>query len=435
MRTDYQHHRDHQYGGQHHHPHHQSFHGYQNVRSKSRTFSSLDRDTTRSSDGLQPYGSLSVLSGEMREQLLVGLDKVIEKTQDFTDSAYTTHEHRENILLLCDRAKLELNQLLRFAISCEQYQLLKTTTAADLNHALECVLNGTHDLSQQLLLAVGDQVNELEHILRSAIELVSSLRAVALNQEIERLQESAERFHDYIDHILDVCRLLRHVAFSETLQVHAKFMEINLKIYGPQVLTAARVLSAYPSSKAAKENLDVFTDMWQWIASDVTSVSKEVIELAQQETKPDKYEYQSLPRPGVSNLNQKIPAVKCNDERFSFIQKHGTTSKPLKPTRLDQEEQEKIAKSGQEMKMLTNEMDAETEKWNNADENNDIVKRAKNMSSMAFSMYQFTKGDGTLKTTQDLFTQAEYFAEEANRLYKVVRQFSYQVRMAVCNIK
>lgn len=60
-------------------------------------------------------------------------------------------------------------------------------------------------------------------------------------------------------------------------------------------------------------------------------------------------------------------------------------------------------------------------------ENNDIVKRAKNMSSMAFSMYQFTKGEGPLKTTQDLFTQAEYFAEEANRLYKVIRQFSYQV--------
>jgi len=42
-------------------------------------------------------------------------------------------------------------------------------------------------------------------------------------------------------------------------------------------------------------------------------------------------------------------------------------------------------------------------------------------------MYQFTRGEGALKTTQDLFTQAEYFAEEANRLYKVVRQFSYQV--------
>lgn len=46
---------------------------------------------------------------------------------------------------------------------------------------------------------------------------------------------------------------------------------------------------------------------------------------------------------------------------------------------------------------------------------------------MAFAMYQFTKGEGRLNTTQDLFTQAEYFAEEANRLYKIVRQFSYQV--------
>lgn len=111
---------------------------------------------------------------------------------------------------------------------------------------------------------------------------------------------------------------------------------------------------------------------------------------------------------------------------YFCLQKHGTTAKPLKPARLDSEEQEKIAKTGQEMKEATNEMEGEADKWN-ADENNDIVKRAKNMSAMALSMYQFTKGEGNLRTTQDLFTQAEYFAEEANRLYKVVRQFSYQV--------
>ncbi|CAG2055074.1 unnamed protein product [Timema podura] len=119
----------------------------------------------------------------------------------------------------------------------------------------------------------------------------------------------------------------------------------------------------------------------------------------------------------------------------SKTKKHGTTSKPLKPARLDSEEQAKIAKAGLEMKLITSEMDAETEKWQESgsaapEENNDIVKRAKNMSSMAFSMYQFTRGEGALKTTQDLFTQAEYFAEEANRLYKVVRQFSYQSKEA-----
>lgn len=142
----------------------------------------------------------------------------------------------------------------------------------------------------------------------------------------------------------------------------------------------------------------------------------------------------------VTRKFQKFPFQKISDVRFSFtlvdifdisFQKHGTTSKPLKPVKLDSEEQAKIAKAGLEMKLITSEMDAETEKWQESgsalEENNDIVKRAKNMSSMAFSMYQFTRGEGALKTTQDLFTQAEYFAEEANRLYKVVRQFSYQV--------
>jgi hypothetical protein len=85
------------------------------------------------------------------------------------------------------------------------------------------------------------------------------------------------------------------------------------------------------------------------------------------------------------------------------------------------------------MNMEAEEMEAETERWKKnggpytLQENSDIVKRARNMSSMAFRMYQFTRGEGALKTTQDLFTQAEYFAEEANRVYKVVRQFSYQV--------
>ena len=89
------------------------------------------------------------------------------------------------------------------------------------------------------------------------------------------------------------------------------------------------------------------------------------------------------------------------------------------------QEQAKIAKLGLEMKLITSEMDAETEKWEEPD--NDIVKRAKNMSSMAFSMYLFTRGEGPLKTTQDLFTQAKYFADEGNKLYKTVKEFAERV--------
>ena len=49
------------------------------------------------------------------------------------------------------------------------------------------------------------------------------------------------------------------------------------------------------------------------------------------------------------------------------------------------------------------------------------------MSSMAFSMYLFTRGEGTLRTTQDLFTQAYYFVEEGTRLSSIVQEFANQV--------
>ena len=124
------------------------------------------------------------------------------------------------------------------------------------------------------------------------------------------------------------------------------------------------------------------------------------------------------------------------------------------------------------MKLITSEMDAETDRWTEAqnaaqqhvasiprnmemggnaggpsgaavnttaisptgglDENNDIVKRARNMSSMAYSMYQFTRGEGTLKTTQALFTQAQYFAEEAN--IDFTKLFDNSAIKYVCNI-
>ncbi|CAH1105482.1 unnamed protein product [Psylliodes chrysocephalus] len=342
-----------------------------------------------------------------QETLPTALEAVLERTQDFTDSAYTSHEHREAILECSERLKSELDQLLGLYANIMGYE--DVSNCPELDNSIQVCINSARDLSRHLGNAAIHQAQDLNTVTKHGLELVSAIRQEATMSEIDRLHHTSNAFHDSIDHILEVCKLLRNVAISDTLQVSAKFTEINLRVYGPQVITAAKCLAEFPSSKIAQENLEVFADMYQWLISDVTTMVKDVIDASQ--SRPEKQVYMSLPRPG----------------------KHGTTSKPLKAVRLDVAEQEKIAKTGLEMKMATTEMDAETDKWqeNNSstqlEENNDIVKRAKNMSAMAFSMYQFTKGEGDLKTTQDLFTQAEYFAEEANRLYKVIRQFSYQV--------
>ena len=50
--------------------------------------------------------------------------------------------------------------------------------------------------------------------------------------------------------------MLRHISTTDSLQVTARYTEINLRIYGPQVLTAASTLCLYPTSKNAKETLE-----------------------------------------------------------------------------------------------------------------------------------------------------------------------------------
>jgi hypothetical protein len=80
-------------------------------------------------------------------------------------------------------------------------------------------------------------------------------------------------------------------------------------------------------------------------------------------------------------------------------------------------------------------------------EENAILKHARTMLGMAQAMHKFTLGGSShpaavdavevaggsttplrrIKTTQDFFTQAEFFAEESNRLYKLIRMFSYLV--------
>ncbi|XP_063548618.1 alpha-catulin isoform X3 [Cydia strobilella] len=341
-----------------------------------------------------------------RRALASTLRALVERTHDFTDSAYTSHNHRQRILALAERIAYELERLVAVAVSMEEQGA--TGSGAALESASVGAASAAAELERALVEAARDQARDLGPLADDARRLASDLAHIASScgeRESERLHNIASRLHEQLDHIIEVCKLLRHIAMSETLQVSAKFAEINLRIYGPQVVTAARTLAAHPGSAAARENLDVFVDMWAWLLADAARLARELLDLTGE--RQDKHQYSSLPRPG----------------------KHGTTSKPLKAVKLDSEEQAKIAKSGLEMKMMSSEMDAETEKWQGAaaDENNDIVKRAKNMSSMAFAMYQFTKGEGRLNTTQDLFTQAEYFAEEANRLYKIIRQFSYQV--------
>ena len=56
---------------------------------------------------------VTLIGATSEAKLLGALETLIETTQDFTDSAYTSHENRERILALCERLRQELATLLR----------------------------------------------------------------------------------------------------------------------------------------------------------------------------------------------------------------------------------------------------------------------------------------------------------------------------------
>lgn len=83
-----------------------------------------------------------------------------------------------------------------------------------MEQAVMGVLRATRDLRQQLSATTMEQAGDLGQVTKAGQELVSTIRNLALANDIERLQESSDRFHEYIEHILEVSSARRvHVFF------------------------------------------------------------------------------------------------------------------------------------------------------------------------------------------------------------------------------
>ena len=58
-----------------------------------------------------------MIAPQTQVKLTSALELFVETTQDFTDSAYTTHQHRERIIHLCDKLRFELSHLIKIGSS------------------------------------------------------------------------------------------------------------------------------------------------------------------------------------------------------------------------------------------------------------------------------------------------------------------------------
>ncbi|XP_047555057.1 alpha-catulin isoform X2 [Lutra lutra] len=336
---------------------------------------------------------------QSKESLFATLEVILERTEDFTDSAYTSHERRERILELSTQARLELQQLLSVWIHSQSKKT--KSIAEELELAVLKISHSLNELKKELHRTATQLAADLlkyhaDHVVLKALKLTG------VEGNLEGFAEYACKLSEQKEQLVEVCRLLRHISGTEPLEITCIHAEETFQVTGQQIISAAETLTLHPSSKIAKENLDVFCEAWESQIGDMSTLLREIDDVFEGR-RGEKYGYLSLPKP-MNNANLKS----------------------LKPDKPDSEEQAKIAKLGLKLGLLTSDANCEIKKW--GDQENEIVRNGQTMSSMAYSVYLFTRGEGPLKTSQDLIHQLEVFAEEGLKLASSVQVFSKQLK-------
>uniref|UniRef100_A0A8C7PQY8 Alpha-catulin n=1 Tax=Oncorhynchus mykiss TaxID=8022 RepID=A0A8C7PQY8_ONCMY len=279
-----------------------------------------------------------------QQALFDQLEAVVERTEDFTDSAYTSHEHREGILQLCQLARQDTDQLI--AAWREALSLNAKEASEEMELSILKTCQSVHELRRELhKVAVGRAADLLK--LHAEHLPLRALKASGGEGNLEAVAEYARTLSEQKEQLVETCRLLCHVSGTEPLEITCMHAEETFHVTVPQIISAAQTLALHPSSKIAKENLDVFCEAWESQLCDMGVLLREINDVFEG-------------RRGV-----------C---------KHSANLKTVKAVKLDTEEQSTISKLGLELRLLTSDVDTEVEKWE--DQEQDIVRQGQSMSSM-----------------------------------------------------
>ncbi|XP_057684586.1 alpha-catulin isoform X2 [Corythoichthys intestinalis] len=326
------------------------------------------------------------------------MEALVERTEDFTDSAYTGHEQRQAILGLCQLARQDAHQLLRAWTQAQSVQAKETTEELEVAIAKSC--QSVNDLRRELHKVAAGRASELLKVHTEQSPL-RALKAAGTEGNLEAVAQHSRTLTEQKEQLVENCRLLCHVSGTEPLEITCVHAEETFHVIGPQIISAAQTLALHPSSKIAKENLEVFCEAWESQLGDVALLLREINDVMEGK-RGDKRGYLSLPRSG----------------------KHSANLKNAKPIKLDAEEQSSVAKVGLELRLLSSDIDAELEKWE--DQEHRLLRHSQSVASMAYSIYLFTRGEGLLKTTLDLFHQAEVLSDEGLQLCASLHTFCPQ---------
>lgn len=278
---------------------------------------------------------------------------------------------------------------------------------------------------------------------------------------------------EHYEHLRDTVKQLHHIAPTQNQQIRTKHAHFCISIFAPMLLNAVQTLINHFNPKIDCEmlltNYQVFFDFWIQLYIDIYDLFCLIVEQTGLR-KSDKF-YPPLPSNSTvpinnSTIQQQPSAVNVKTTVQSTNSAH-TVPSNIDTTTANQNykipeivepiAEEAIANQPTIDKTVPSNYCANccacersrtcccnrqsgnamnpaqmAELARKRLEENEIVEKCNTMTKLVQTMMEFTNGLGELKTTQDLFTHAENYGEEANKFYKIVRYLTYQVCALIC---
>jgi hypothetical protein len=288
--------------------------------------------------------------------VLNALSTLIDSTQDFTDSLFINNDQRERILRLQNEIREKTLSYLKEEHRLKQEKEQDTdksntknkavddTTAVPNQNESSTTTNTSNQQAQTSsqtnirfarIFKTSPILNDCE-VLKKLLQsqtmqlanclfrenqdatLLNYIKTYSASNHYDLLIETLDKFRDYSDQVLELCKLLRHISMLEVFEVtcehHYNVFENLSKMvclhlvfwvakffnnfFFAKVQSAAGTAALYPSCKSATENLNLFCNSWENQINDLSILVKEMQDLMTG-AKSNKSVYFSLPRPGV----------------------------------------------------------------------------------------------------------------------------------------
>uniref|UniRef100_A0A3Q4H853 Alpha-catulin n=1 Tax=Neolamprologus brichardi TaxID=32507 RepID=A0A3Q4H853_NEOBR len=303
------------------------------------------------------------------------LEALVERTEDFTDSAYTSHEQRQAILGLCQLARQDTQQLVHAWVEAQSVHAKEATK--DMEVAILKTSQSVSDLRRELHKVAVGRASDLLKVHGEQLPL-RALKAAGAEGNLEEVAEYSRTLTEQKEQLVETCRLLCHVSGTEPLEITCIHAEETFHVIGPQIISAAQTLALHPSSKIAKENLEVFCEAWESQLCDMALLLREI--------------------------NDVFEGRRGQLKSLHWLSKHLANMKTAKAVKLDAEEQTSMAKLGLELRLLSSDVDTEVEKWE--DQEHEIVRQSQSLANIPpslcvyLSLFQLVDEEKTVVMTE-----------------------------------